>query len=106
LFLDLNKAGMRGGDAPHEDVFVTLKAGESYTIMKDSAVNLHDGGKNSKGFLDPGKYFLQVRIATWYYFADPESYREQWRDKGYLWSKNITSDPMPFTVKKTPTFQQ
>jgi hypothetical protein len=105
-FLDLNKAGMRGGNAPEEEAFVTLKPSESYTIMKDSAVDLRDGGKNSKGFLDAGDYVLQVRIATWYYFADPASYRERWRDRGYLWSNNITSDPMPFTIQKRPTFQQ
>lgn len=101
-----SEAGMRLGSAPEEDAFVTLNAGESYTVMKDSRVNLRDGTKNSKGDLGAGSYFLRVRIATWYYWADPELYGERWRDKGYLWSKDITSDPMPFTVQKTPTFEQ
>lgn len=106
MFTNLNKAGMRGSNDPEAEAFITLRAGESYNVLKESGVNLFNGTKNTKDFLDAGDYFLQVGVATWYYFAEPEAYRERWREKGYLWSNNMTSEPMPFTVQRTPTFQQ
>ena len=63
-------------------------------------MELYDGTKDSKDFLHPGNYFLQLKVTTWYYLVPPEMYREKWRDKGYLWSQNMTSLPMAFTVNK------
>jgi hypothetical protein len=104
-FFDPASAFMRGRSDPEERAFGTLKAGESYSIMKESEVSLYNGKRVTKDYLHPGNGFLQIRVATWYYFADPESYRALWRDRGYLWSQNITSEPMMFTVQENPTFQ-
>lgn len=100
-FTDLNKAGMRGSSEPEEAAaFITLQAGESYTASDESEVVLSAGPKNPKEFLSGGDYFLQVRVATWYYFAEPKVYRERWNARGYLWSNNMTSEPMRFTVQR------
>ena len=101
-FTDLNKAGMRGASDPEEQAFIRLEPGESYTVLDEPEVVLSTGPKTAKEFLSGGDYFLQVQVATWYYWADWKEYRERWSDKGYLWSSNMTSEPMPFTVQKTP----
>lgn len=102
-YFDLRKVGFREGEFPREDAFVTLKPGELYSLEKEGfGVRLYDGTKDSEDELRPGHYFLQLRVATRYYLIQPEEYRERWRDKGYLWSKNVISEPMPFTVEKKP----
>lgn len=85
---------------PEKEAFIILKPGESYSLKKEVILRLYDGTKETEDFLHPGTGFLQLRVATWYYFADPETYRVKWRDEGYLWSQNITSVPMPLEVKK------
>jgi hypothetical protein len=82
--------------------FITLKPGESYSVKEEIILRLYDGTKDTEGHLHPGTHFLQVRVATWFYIADPNTYREQWRNEGYLWSQNITSLPMSLTVEKFP----
>ena len=86
---------------PEKETFITLKPGESYSLEKGVILRLYDGTKDTEDFLHPGKHFLQLRVATWFYFADPVTYREKWRDEGYLWSENITSLPMALRVEKS-----
>jgi hypothetical protein len=45
-----------------------------------------------------GTYFLQIGVGTWPYVADPDSIREKWKDKGFLWTQGLNSAPMPFTA--------
>jgi hypothetical protein len=85
---------------PEREAFVTLKPGESYSLKKELILQLYDGTTDTEEFLHPGTYLLQVKVATWYYFVDPEKYREQWSAEGYLWSRDITSVPMPLRVEK------
>jgi hypothetical protein len=85
-----------------KDTFLTLKSGESYSLKEEIILRLYDGTKDTEDYLHPGTHVLQLRVATWYYFVDPDIYREKWRDEGYLWSKDITSVPMPLTVEKVP----
>jgi len=84
---------------PEREAFVTLKPGESYSLKKEFILPVYDGTKDTEDFLHPGTYFLQVRVATWYYFVDPEKYRNQWSAEGYLWSQNITSVPMSLKIQ-------
>jgi hypothetical protein len=86
--------------APEKEAFITLKSGESYSLKKEVILRLYDGTKDTEEFLHPGTHFLQLRVATWYYFTDPAIYQNQWRDQGYVWSQNITSEPMSFKVEK------
>jgi hypothetical protein len=100
-YFDLSKAGFRVEDTPREDAFILLKAGESYSLERDGyGIPLYDGTKDGEDYLRPGEYFLQFDVTTWYYLVPPEMYREQWRDKGYLWSEKVTSAPMSFIIKK------
>ena len=94
---NLRKAGMRDGD-PQEDAFVVLQPGESYSVEKDDGERIYDRAKFPDG-LRPGNHFLQIRVNTWYYYVDPAPYFEKWRSKGQLQFRNMTSQPMPFTVE-------
>jgi hypothetical protein len=96
----MQSAGMRLASIPEKEAFIVLKTGESYSLKKEIVLRLYDGTKDTEGFLRPGTYFLQISVATWYYFVDPEKYREQWSAEGYLWSQNITSAPMPLNIEK------
>ncbi len=103
-FIDVRSmqtAGIRVEGAPKKEDFITLKPGESYNLKKDLILRLYDGTRDTEGYLHPGIHFLQLKIATWYYFVDAATYREEWRDEGYLWSSNITSVPMPLRVEKS-----
>jgi hypothetical protein len=103
-FIDVRSmqaAGMRLEKTPEKEDFITLKPGESYSLTKELNLRLYDGTKDTEDFLHPGTHFLQLRVATWYYFADPELYREKWRAEGYLWSENMTSAPMPLRVERS-----
>jgi hypothetical protein len=96
-FTNMTKAGLSGSD-PEEGAFVTLRAGESFTVPENVEVVIGSAPKE-KNFLSDGDYFLQVRVTTWYYFVEPGEYRERWIAKGYLWANNMTSQPMRFSTK-------
>jgi hypothetical protein len=103
-FIDVRSmqtAGMRMEGAPQKEDFITLKPGEAYSLKKDLILRLYNETKDTQEFLHPGTYFLQLKVATWYYFVDAAPYRKKWRDEGYLWSQNITSVPMPLRVEKS-----
>jgi len=87
---------------PDPDSFVILKPTESLSVEAEPRVSVYDGTNDTKDDLHAGKYFLQVTVATWRYYAEAKEYREKWVEKGYLWSKGVISDPMPFTVEKRP----
>jgi hypothetical protein len=79
--------------------FVILSPGNVYEFENRVSVTVNDGSPQFKVGLGPGPHFLQIGVATWYYMADPMPFRRRWKDKGYLWSKSLTSLPMPFTVE-------
>lgn len=83
---------------PEDADFVTLKPGESYTVQAKYGVRRRGNSKDDSG-LPPGNYFIEMRVATWYFYRDPKEYREKRRVDGYLWSQNIKSEPMLFTVQ-------
>ena len=88
---------------PNPDIsqFVTLKAGESYSAEHEFRIL----GTDEK--LKPGGYVLQFSVVTWHYQAASNiAWREKWRDKGYLWTNFIRSQPMPFVIDKHPEFVQ
>lgn len=81
--------------------FAVVQPGETYDLQtRDTrvSISIDDGAPRSKDYLRPGSYFLQVEIATWTYLNDAEEFREKWKDRGVLWSKGLTSQPMPFVV--------
>jgi hypothetical protein len=98
---DLSKIGFL--NTAEADSFVVLKPGESFSVEANCRAQLHDGTKDSEDSLHPGNHVLQVRVATWRYYADPKVYRDKWSNRGYLWFGNVTSLPMPFTIEKQRT---
>jgi hypothetical protein len=79
---------------PDESQFIILKSGESHSLNARFSIGLD-------GDLSPGAYVLQLSVLTWHYpNASNIQWREKWRQKGYLWTDSITSQPMSFTVEK------
>ena len=93
-------AGLLQAQEPERSEFVTLKPGESVTFKREISLSVYDGTKDTKDDLHPGNYILQVRVAAWFYYADPAEWEQKWGNQAYLWSENVTSEPMPFTVEK------
>jgi len=84
--------------------FLIVQAGEVADLQTEqtrASFLIDDGMPQSKDYLHPGSYVLQIEVATWPYLADPAPFRRQWKDKGYLWFEGITSEPMPFTISKS-----
>lgn len=100
-YADLDSFGFRS--RPDLDCFVVLKPTESFVAEADSRVSVYDGTRDTEDDLHAGQYILQVRVATLYQYTEPKEYREKWIDRRYLWSDNVTSEPMPFRVEKHPT---
>jgi len=89
-------------DLPDMSTFVIIRPGESYDLENSQtrvSLSVDQGTPRTKDGLHTGSYFLQVEVATWFYFADATQSQRKWRDKGYLWSEGLTSQPMPFTVE-------
>lgn len=95
----MKAAGFRLSD-PERSEFVTLEPGKSLRLEREIDLRLYDGTKDTKDALHPGNYVLQVRVAAWFYFADPAEWEQKWGNEAYLWSENLTSEPMTFTVEK------
>jgi hypothetical protein len=79
--------------------FVILLPGNVYEFEDRLSVTVNDGSPLFKDGLGSGIHFLQVGVATWNFMADPINFRKKWKDKGYLWSSPVTSQPMSFTVE-------
>ena len=95
----MKAAGFRFSD-PERSEFVTLEPGKSLRLERTIDLSLYDGTKDTKDDLHPGNYLLLVRVAAWFYFADPAEWEQKWGNQAYLWSENVTSEPMPFTIEK------
>ena len=84
--------------------FVILKPGEAYDVADfRGRVNLpvNDGSSHSNDYLAPGVHYLLVRMPTWSGTDTlAAQLRKRWEPSGYLWTKPVTSLPMPFTVNK------
>lgn len=94
---------VRWGQVPKEELFVVLKPNETYSYITAGGlhVDLDDGQKISRNGIRAGQYTVQFRIMTWYYsYPLIDEYRQKWQDKGFLWSNDIVSEPMPFEVRE------
>lgn len=96
----MQAAGFRLSGGPERSEFITLGPGESLSLRREVDLSLYDGTKDTKDDLHPGNYVLLVRVAAWFYFADPAEWEQKWGNQAYLWSENVTSEPMPFTIEK------
>jgi hypothetical protein len=104
LFFTLSLDYLNVGNRP---ILIDRKSSQIYRkiVTKDvkalaACKYLYDGTKDTRDNLHPGNYVLQVRVAAWFYFADPAEYEQKWGNEAYLWSENVTSEPMAFTIEK------
>lgn len=80
--------------------FTIVEPGAALEFERTVSVYLFNAARPTEQFLKPGSHLLQVQVGAWPYIAKPESYRQQWKEQGYLFSEGLTSVPMPFTVEK------
>lgn len=83
---------------PDESDFTTLRPGETHSVETEYGVEA-DGDLGPKNGQASAQHFIQVMVTTWYFYDDPTVYRDKWRDKGYLWTQSVKSQPMSFTIK-------
>jgi hypothetical protein len=103
---ELDRVGTHTDAIPDESSFILLKPGESYSLETEFRPFLDDGSPDSQDDLRVGSHLLQLRVQTWRYLVPADSYRKQWRDRGYLWSKRLISMPMLFKVREKPPVSQ
>lgn len=98
--IGLNSSGMSLESTLDESSFLTLKPGETYSLTKPISFLIARTG-DKEGSIRAENHVLQIVVVTWYYprFSNVKA-REQWRQKGYVWSDDITSLPMPFNIEK------
>lgn len=95
--LDINVPG-------HDSVFVILQPGESYSPVIQTVVHLlyiTDGTDIDSNSLGPGDYVIETMVWTWY--DSPElavKLRERWQHLGFLWTKTVKSQPIPFKIDR------
>ena len=95
--LDWKAAGFSAGSEPDLSAFTTLNPGDSYSTERELPIPVLE----TRADLQPGKYVLQVKVPTWYYPSEwSQGVRERWRQKGFLWTETVTSNPMSFEVKR------
>lgn len=89
---------------PDENLLATIKSGEAFETEHDFHLFVFDGRPESEDNLRAGNYFLELVVPTWW-FGGPDkakTARQRWRQFGYLFSDDLTSIPMPFTIKDKP----
>ena len=81
--------------------FVVLASGQFYETDAEVTVFVRRGAvSNESDGLLPGQYALQIAVSTWPESDDlAERLRSRWRRIGVLWSKDLISLPMSFTVQ-------
>lgn len=91
--------------SPDSSYFVILAPGETYEtetfIAGPFTVRNGLAGAEDKNGLPTGDYFLQVATITFPFGTSDEEINElrgRWKTYGYLWTANLTSLPMSFTV--------
>lgn len=88
-------------ELPNRNSFTILKKGESFKLELNHALFITDKDTVSKDNIHSGEYSLEIRVGTWYYHPNlKQGYQKKWQNEGYLWTKNITSAPMEFSIKK------
>ena len=100
IMVGLNNENMSSTAELNEKHFLFLKTGEVYEVKDSLTISpRHENGKR----LRSGTHMLQVVVQTWPNpGASNVEWREKWRNRGYLWSDSLISDPMPFVIKKQP----
>ena len=96
-----DRSGENAMDADPKN-FVSLAPGESFETESDwsrTYLTVADGSHKAPGGLSYGQHFLQVDVGTWLYSENLAlKVRKVFAGKGVLWTRAVTSSPMPFKV--------
>jgi hypothetical protein len=99
---DVSRSALETPTYPSD--FVLLRQGEVYETGENVSFTTYVpammAGAKSFPEIDfrKGTYFLQIGVDTWPYVADPDPLREKLKEKGFLWTQDLNSAPMPFTA--------
>jgi len=97
---ELNERSKPGGEfivLPPAANFIIDDVDESIPIDLDSATE----------FLKPGQHVLQGVTETWPGGEEQfERLSKKWTSVGVLWSRNVRSEPMPFSVDRNPKLME
>jgi hypothetical protein len=86
-------------DSPDYNQFSLLNPGDSLSVETVLYLPLKGDEGMAKDNLASGEHVLQVKAWTWYYHPRfSRQLREEWEQRGYLWSDSVVSSPMSFTV--------
>ena len=91
---------LKEGSQPGKE-FTVLNPHESYQTEGDVSIPVDLNGTTQ--FLKSGEHVLQVVTETWP--ADEAQFdklKRRWNNTGFLWGKNVRSEPMPFSVERKP----
>ena len=104
-FADKDEPGFGFNTPTDLSGFVVLHPGELYESAESVSFTTHIPGLQGPRPLpevdfSSGRYLLQIGVGTWPYVADAAPIRERWKDKGSLWTRDLLSEPMPFTTDK------
>lgn len=91
-------------EEPNQQEFVILNPGGSYEVTAQADLTfLYDGKDEDPTLLRPGSHVLEIKAGTWPRNQDiATKLRERWRARGYLWTQSIVSQPMTFSIAKSP----
>lgn len=89
-------------DAQPTNEFRVLQPNESFTYESPQPLAI-----GSEELVDPdktlfeGDYFLQVKVATWFWEVDKaERLQQRWAPFGKFFYNDVTSEPFPITIPK------
>lgn len=81
--------------------FALIEPGKSFTTEAEVDIPVRDKSDPESGFLDPGRYVLQIVISTWLQSPDLAlRLKRRWRRFGRLWYRPVVSLPMSFIVRR------
>jgi hypothetical protein len=82
----------------NESPFVRLAPQASHSIPTDIHLNSIDDIDDPDS-LRPGNYLLEVLVNTWFDTRSTATrLQNQYKTEGYLWTKSVMSEPIPFTI--------
>ncbi len=98
---------IRGSEAfPPQDYFVVLRPNESYFLNASVSLSYCTPARPTCPSLS-GEHYLRARYGTWRETEEVLARaRQTWKPFGYLWGKDLTTEPIAFTVDEPSTIPQ
>lgn len=83
-----------------ESPFVRLSPGADHIVQNEIHITSIDDHADPNS-LQPGNYLLQVLVSTWLDTPSTATrFQKEHKSAGYLWTKSVMSEPIPFTISE------